>query len=164
MKNKRKTCNALDVAWPKVFFLQRFIRPGQPGSQHHAMQFISIDVMRDVTVQFVQHGPQGLTPFAGAARRALGLFGMGPKKPGKLNPHRLGNGCSVLSSSAVFFHIGIPCGISNGWFHGFGDRHEHFAVFLARRRDGNLNIVAEYGQKVHEALDGKCSGLAAHQA
>ena len=38
-----------------------------------------------------------------------------------------------------------------------------FAVFLASGLHGDLHVLAEGGEKVHEALDGKGTGAVAHQ-
>jgi hypothetical protein len=36
-------------------------------------------------------------------------------------------------------------------------------VRLARGSDGNLDVLAQGGEKIHEALDGESSGAVAHQ-
>jgi hypothetical protein len=40
----------------------------------------------------------------------------------------------------------------------------HFAVFFASGLYGNLDVLAESGEKVHEALDGEGTGAVAHQS
>src|SRR5713226_9756510 len=39
----------------------------------------------------------------------------------------------------------------------------HFAVSFASRLYGDLDVLAEGGEKVHETLDGKRTGAVAHQ-
>lgn len=36
-------------------------------------------------------------------------------------------------------------------------------MFFASRTDGDLNVLAERNQKVHESFDGKIAGTVAHQ-
>ena len=51
--------------------------------------------------------------------------------------------------------------ISLPWFT-LGDEGD-FALFFAGGLDGDLDVLAEGGEKVHEALDGKGTGAVAHQ-
>lgn len=43
-----------------------------------------------------------------------------------------------------------------------GDKGD-FALFFARGLDGDLDVLAQGGEKVHEALDGKGASPVAHQ-
>ena len=39
----------------------------------------------------------------------------------------------------------------------------HFSLLLACRPDGDLNVLPQGSEEVHEALDGKAAGAVAHQ-